>query len=205
MGLRWNFLAAIVLASTACGRDPGAPVKGVNPPVVPEIVAGPILSKQNFQVAQKEGYRVEVWTDSSIGLPIKPGFRIELPADKEDLPPDATVKISLTKKKDPSVSRESIVVSPVLKRTVLDGGYWENIRTNKIDSVDRPEKFVGKERVWEVVLDDPLQTDVTKAGYWIPPPGSYTLTLNISVKAGPAFTFNLPYWRVLKGSVKFDD
>jgi hypothetical protein len=107
--------------------------------------------------------------------------------------PDAVVRLVLKMDDAPGDPRE-ISIQPLLKKMAIEGGYWENIRVDNIETIDRKEKFVGKVGVWEINLDDPFKTDYRKPGAKCPPPGKYSLSIHVSIKGGPEFNFDgLPY------------
>ena len=86
--------------------------------------------------------------------------------------------------------------SPKLQKSAIEGGYWESIRIddkNYVDRPDRPDKFTGKPGVWEVNLDDAFKTDPRKGHDNQPKPGKYSLSIEITIEGGPRFKFeNLP-------------
>lgn len=191
--------ALLVLLAAGCSR---ADVENLvsqpkGKPMAPKTDKGPVFGKHNFRTAEKDGYKVEVWMNGMTGLsnPIGAGYRVYLPEDAEVEPPEVVARLVLQKKEVKDVFLEA-TLQPILKKTAIEGGYWEIVQVDAETYVERKEKFSGMKGVWEIMLDDPLKTIDPKKGN-IVPPDYYTLAIQIAVKNGPAFQFdNLPYRRI---------
>lgn len=161
------------------------------PPSKNKSDLNPILFKNNFRTAEKDNYKIEVWMATGRS-PINPGYRVYLPKDAADNPPETEVVLRLMTLDGEEIRRKSI--SPLLRKTAIDGGCWESIQIDEIRSVQRKEKFLGLKGVWEINLDDPFEMDYRKPGFFHPKPGSYRLSVRVALKGGPAFQFDdLPY------------
>jgi hypothetical protein len=160
-----------------------------------KILKGPWLSKHDFRTAEKAGYKLDMWTFTGDRSPINPGYRVYLPEGVEDKTPDTVLHIVLRNKDGTELCRAT--VSPQLKKTAIDGGYWEEIKDDTgINVLKTGEHFVGAERVWEVNVNDPLDMDYRKPGCFNPPPGKYTFSIRIDINKGPSFEFDeLPPYR----------
>ena len=173
---RLLFLTVSVFCSVGCVRSDPSKFRDVLP----------TMSKHNFRTAETNGVRVEVWTLGMRGWPVTPGFRVYLPTQNQKRP-ETKVQLVFRRNADPKDIRE-VSCQPVLKRAAIDGGYSEII-VDELNQVQREGKFVGKDGVWEINLDDPFKTDPRKGDGIDVKPGKYSLSIKITVDKGPEFSF----------------
>lgn len=187
-----NVLAAVLVLQCSCSVDQDGPAKKTGDPMEkgPEIKS-PYLFMHRFRSAEKDFYKIELWLGvGSQGTPINPrssinpGFRVYLPEGSEDKAPETFVLIEL---KDATTKNlvASATARPILKKTAIDGGYWEAIRIDDLNGFDKKEKFIGMKGVWEINLDDPFNMDWRKPKMFAPPPGEYLLSVRIAINGGP--------------------
>jgi hypothetical protein len=156
----------------------------------PKTDKGPQLVKHNFRTAEKNGFKTEVWTlgRETVSGPVSPGYRVCLPDDAKDAPPQTSARFVLRKKDTKEMVCEA-TLEPTLKKSAIDGGYLETIEVQPGQFEERDkEKFVGAKRIWEINVKDPFKL-ITPNGSTLAP-GHYLLSVEISIKDGPSFQFN---------------
>jgi hypothetical protein len=164
-----------------------------NEPMVHKTSDGPIVTKQNFRTMEKEGYVVEVWTAGMHGVPISMGFRVYMKDKATAAVPNVNLALVL-KRIDGPENPQIEKFSPTMRRTLIEGGYYENIRIDEKQTLERKGKFTGQAGVWEVDLESPFKPDSRKNEQMPIGPGKYNLSITVAIDGGPTFAFeNIPY------------
>jgi hypothetical protein len=180
-----SVLSVLVLVLFGCSRSD--PVK------VEHFDGTEVVSKHNFRSAEKEGHKVEFWTSGMNGGIPQVGYRVYMPKREKDTSPATKLRVHVKKTDEPTGEWE-VLLEPILKKTLIEGGYIENIRIDKTQFLDRPGKFVGQEGVWEVLPEPLFGPTVLRPEPSNFPTGRFRINAYVAIDGGPNFAFeNIPY------------